>query len=156
MSHYIKMKSCINYIRDLLFYFSGHPSEAVGFSAYTLEERAYNDGDVVIFDGVVSNFGGFFDFDSSIFVCPYSGIYWFSVSCLSKIGYPCTPAINVETKEILKTHGATGSHGNQGSTSTVVECKAGERVWVRNVSDDEAYNGWDKTNSFSGFMLHRY
>ena len=136
---------------------SGNQTEAVGFSVFATEERNYNDGDIVIFDNIVSNFGGYFDLDSSIFVCPYSGIYWFSVSCFSENGYACTPVIYVETKIILRTEGAADeTHGNQASTSTVVECMAGKRVWIMNDYDNRVYDTYDRTNSFSGFLLHKY
>ena len=124
---------------------------------YATEERIYNDGDIVIFDGAVSNFGGYFNLETSIFVCPYSGIYWFSVSCFSEVGYSCTPAIYVETSLILKTIGkGNDDHENQGTSSTVVECKAGDRAWIMNVNSSQMYDTLDRTNSFSGFLLYKY
>ena len=54
--------------------------EAVGFSAYSTVTRTFDDEDIVIFDEVLSNFGQYFDLESNIFVCPFNGIYWLSVS----------------------------------------------------------------------------
>ena len=91
-----------------------------------------------------------------MFICPYSGIYWFSVSCLSKDVQRCMPAINVERDTILKTQGTDDVTSGQASTSTVVECSAGQRVWVRNEGDNGVYNGYNHMNSFSGYLLYRY
>ena len=94
---------------------------------------------------------------SSIFVCPYSGIYWFSVSCVGKAGFACAPGIYVESKMSLQTAGALEeNYGNQASTSAVVMCEAGQRAWIKNTNDNRLYNGNDGYNSFSGFLLFKY
>merc|ERR1712062_97132 len=40
----------------------------------------YNLGDVVIFDGITTNIGSYYDPVSSVFTCPIDGIYVFSVN----------------------------------------------------------------------------
>ena len=128
----------------------------VGFSAFTTLERYYNDGDVVLFDGVSSNFGGYFNLETGIFVCPYWGVYWFSVTCRGGTSNSCNALITVDGSYKAQVHGWVSEKINQAAVSIVVECKVGQSVWIQNNGDNRYYNGADKTNVFSGYLLHKY
>ena len=127
----------------------------VGFSAYTTQERYYNDDDIVLFDGVSSNFGGYFNLETSIFVCPYWGVYWFSVTCRGGTSN-CNALITVDGSYKAQTIGASSESINQSAVSIVVECRVGQSVWIQNNGDNRFYNKVDKTNVFSGYLLHKY
>ena len=58
----------------------------------------------------------------------------------------------------LATARAEDSEPNQGSVTAVIECEAGELVWVRSVGNGYRVAGYsaDKYNIFSGFLLQAY
>ena len=59
------------------------PLDFVGFSAYADEPFYYNLGDLVVFQNVTSNIGNYFQLATSSFVCPISGVYFFSLTVAS-------------------------------------------------------------------------
>ena len=141
---------------DVILIFVGNQKETVGFSAYSTMTRSYNSNEIVIFDELNSNFGQYFDVDSNTFVCPYDGIYWFSVSCYNDVGHACTPSLMVENQLLVQTIAPEDSESrNSASIATVAECKAGQRALVKNLGNNRTYNdSWDRTNTFSGYLLH--
>ena len=58
----------------------------VGFTAYANSgnSKTYNYNDVIVFDDVISNFGGHYNPETSSFVCPADGVYMISVHALSR------------------------------------------------------------------------
>ena len=137
-----------------LIQFEGNSDEPVGFSAYATVERTYTNNDIVLYDELISNFGEYFDLDLDVFVCPYSGIYWFSLSCYNDPGYGCLPAITIEGNMLVQAIGPTDNEDrNSGSVSTIAECNAGQRVWVKNGGTTSVYSIQNaRANTFSGFF----
>ena len=52
----------------------------VGFSAYANSSEVYDDGELVVFSGVISNIGNHYNPATSKFICPYNGLYLFSLN----------------------------------------------------------------------------
>ena len=60
---------------DFLFLFLAN---VVGFTARPSEDRIYNAITPVLFDDIIYNGGG--HFDGSVFTCPTTGLYLFSLT----------------------------------------------------------------------------
>lgn len=55
----------------------------VSFTAYATTTRSYNEGDHVLFDGIIRNYGSSYLVENSTFVCPFDAYYLFSASIRS-------------------------------------------------------------------------
>ena len=116
----------------MLHFIVSGSSSFVGFTAYATTTRSYNQGDLVIFDGVVSNYGGHYQADESVFVCPYTGIYVFHVSVLTE---PGTLSMHIDLVKD-NTYIISALADNQtdeissGSNTVVLQCDEGQRVWM--------------------------
>ena len=60
----------------------------VGFSAYSTEGVRYEEYDTIVFDAVVTNYGGRYDSDTGIFTCPVKGDYVVFVFVAQLVTYP--------------------------------------------------------------------
>ena len=147
---------------SVLFCFNSFPEPndaAMGFTAYATIYRPYAFEDVVIFDGIVSNFGGNYHTNSSIYICPKSGVYGFGTSIMNggsnyymniRIMREKSVVVGLQVQRIP-------DYGNTGATLTVSECLAGEKIWVLSSNDDIRLHGDDTRKSvFYGFLLHQY
>ena len=107
-----------------------------------------------MFDGIDSNIGNH-NTDTSIFTCPYNGLYFFNVNIVAQDGYQMTVKIVREFRYIF---GALSYfHGySAASATTITECHVGESVWVRCVSEhDYMYAGY-RTPHIIGALLQAY
>ena len=128
----------------------------VGFSAYATQNRDYNAGDLVLFDGVDTNIGGYYQSSSSTFLCPVDGVYVFSASLLT------TEEDKYMTFRIMKEDVViAGAFGEDipavrfaDSAVAVTECLIGQKVWVKSIHDNSRmYGSAAHYSMFSGFLL---
>ena len=128
--------------------------QAIGFTAYGTVSRTFALHDVVIFDGIISNFGNNYHTDSSIYLCPKSGVYGFGMTILTDDYF--MNARLMREKAVLVGLQEHALH-NTGSVSVVTECLKGEKVWVRTVSEPTSYHGSEGRRSvFWGYLLYHY
>ena len=132
-------------------------SGAVGFTAAanTGSYTPYEIGDVIVFDDVISNFGGHYNADISTFICPWDGVYLFSVNVqgyTSDNMYIDLMRNEVELAEIWIDN--ISSTYNRGSTTIVIDCASGDVMWVR-AGDTNYIHVETRRTLFSGFLLHR-
>ena len=96
----------------------------------------------------------------SIYVCPWNGVYIFSVTLCN---YP-EIQISAELMREYTSYALVWSDGYsntvylQSSATVVVECARGERVWVRDAVDgDRLYDDTSYDyNVFTGYLLQKY
>ena len=129
----------------------------MGFTAIASSDVVYNDGEIMLFDNIETNLGGFYDNSSSMFLCPYNGVYIFSISTRSYTNFYMYARIIHDNNPVAGT--ASDEVANdQGSVMAIIECLSGESVWVENYGDNRVLGGSSvmKYSSFSGFLLHAY
>ena len=129
--------------------------EAVAFTAWA-NEAIYEEGDTVIFDGVVSNIGNHYNPSTSIFTCPINGVYAFFSSITSQEGYFMFADI-MHNSDDLTTVAADDDGLIQGSNFAVILCNQGDTVFIQaEFADDHRMYGDSqrKYSTFSGFLLY--
>ena len=137
-----------------MYIFSADSDEQVGFTAHVNADAIYNKGDVVKFGATLSNFGECYNTNTSIFICPYDGIYMFNHIVQADNDAGVRTRIMIRNREI----GRTYSHEplEKSSAFAIVECESGEKVWVENVNDNHAIREGEQQTTFSGYLLYRY
>ena len=128
-------------------------TEPSAFTATIDQSYYYNDGDMVIFDVIVTNIGNNYQAGTSMYVCPRQGIYVFSLALFNHHAYYMKANLMCGDKNLATAWAFNANkHNNQGSVTVVTECAAGEQVWVRSYGSRRA-NGYRNSNIFSGFLL---
>ena len=144
-----------------IFYVPGDENDYVAFTARASEGRYYEEHDIVLFDSVITNTGNHYSGVTSTFVCPFDGVFSFSVSFYAGYygnlnlgimkddeliisGY----ADYISTEPFLNTHGMS---------TFVIECNAGQLVWARCAANgDYMYGSSTIQSHFTGFALQRF
>ena len=91
----------------------------ISFTAFSTGHRQYNAYDVVQFDGISVNNGGYFNSSTGYFTCRYTGYYLFSVTVAAKRGLMMAVQILVDDTPFAS------------ALATIVNCESGQQVWVR-------------------------
>ena len=110
-----------------------------------------------MFSGVTSNIGSSFQLETSSFLCPVTGVYYFSLNLLSIAGYHLRGNIVKENEVLGSTYSDASYYGyHQGGTTAVITCERGQSVWVQSGLNNIAidYTADARYSSFSGFLLH--
>ena len=131
----------------------------VAFMAWadTGSETNYRSGDVVVFNAVLNNIGGHYNTDTSSFICPWDGVYVFSVSVMGYVNDDSHIDLmhNNNFMTRIWIDGISGAY-NRGSMTTAIECERGDVIWNRAGSHCSIHTTGDVRTTFSGFLLHRY
>ena len=92
-----------------------------------------------------------------MFTCPVSGIYVITVSVTSVIGYNVDVQIMRENViDVAAFADNDESVQTAATTTSVMSCDAGERIWIRTDSSTSRIHGHGSTNrhtSIAGFLL---
>ena len=134
----------------------------IAFTAELSKNRyVFPDGRIV-FDNVLSNFGGHYRHVHGYFLCPDNGVYVFSVS--TQTTDPSTPwsVSRLMKEEVVVVQGpityiATEDYDSgSSSTTTVLQCTAGHSIYVEaQASHHFLYNSYaPQLTSFTGFKLY--
>ena len=120
--------------------------------------RDYDAGATVTFDGVLTNYGEHYSASTSVFQCPYNGIYMFSVHYNSADTSSMHCEIMRDAMRLTEGWATTHTRDSSGSAQVITECLAGEDVWVRAGFDKtKMYGDSTRTSShFTGYMLYSY
>ena len=125
-------------------------------------DNAYQKGDRLVYLNMHMNPGGCYSNTTGEYICEKSGVYYFTFSVY---GY--------QIKDTQSHSKATGSLMKDGvkqsqvyfrndnteeifitlSQSIVLECNAGEKVWVESPYDNNYIYGSSYRNVFAGFLL---
>ena len=132
----------------------------MAFTAYPNASRDYDDHQPVVFNYVLSQFGDAYNPVSSTFTCPVAGVYVISVTVTTTTNNIMRCQLMWESSIRLSVFASLDeSSSHSGSVTEVVECEAGERIWVRSYSTGNRMYGNGsaaRRSSFSGFLLHAY
>ena len=137
------------------------PSDPIGFSAYAESSVVYDPSEPIAITGVISNIGNSYNALNSSFECPFTGVYLFSLALKGENYYNSEVRILLDGLIIATVTLDSHYHIPTGSTSVVLECGAGQVVWIQNgdeVLDEDAYikGGSDRESIFTGYMIHSY
>ena len=130
----------------------------IGFSAYATAEKDYPvAGAIVMFDGVISNFGGYYNNASSIFWCPVDGVYFVFVNVMGNTSANANVDIMVDDVPVGRARADMDvANQNKGSGFVLVDCSVGQNIWIKNNYDNQALFAGSRQSTFSGYLLHAY
>ena len=128
--------------------------DAVGFTAAATTDADYIAGDVIQFPRAVANIGSHYNESTGVFTCPVTGMYHMQLSVLSANSTSAQVSIVHQASAVGTAFGDTADM-NQGATSAVFVCNAGEEVWTEaaaatGVSSDST----GLYNVFSGYLVY--
>jgi len=115
-----------------------------------------SDGQVIIYDKLLTNNGGSYNSTTGIFRAPVKGIYAFFAYQLTGETKYLETVIVQNGREIAYTYSGTDNYDSSGSNMVVTQLELGDEVWVH-VNGHHHDNGrvivglW---TTFSGFLLH--
>ena len=132
----------------------------MAFTAYSELSYDYEVGDVITFDRTVSNIGSYFNAQSSTFLCPYSGLYQFSVHILAAVNSTAQANIMLDGQQlVIAWADAILNTYPQSSNTVLVQCDEGQTVWVESsssVNGSRIFNNAFKHSTFSGVLLQKF
>ena len=119
-----------------------------------LKSTTYFDANnILTFDDIITNIGEHFSNYTSVFLCPYTGIYSFFLA-ITDDNELVHAWIMLENELIVQSRSTNNDVDDQGSNMAVIECHRGQRVWVQ--VTDEGYLRGSRDTTFSGFLIHVY
>lgn len=124
----------------------------VSFTAYATIPRNYQIEERIIFDGVLRNYGGYYDAQTYQFNCPASGYYMFYMNLYSDDGVSATTEFIVMGDEPLTTAFSPNGY-NSGSNFAVSFCEEGQYVWVKSTLPCALEGSDARVTTFSGTLL---
>ena len=88
----------------------------------------------MIFDNVISNFGSAFEPQSSVFMCPVSGVYMFGLSLMNRASAHTEVALYVDEGLIFRVIADdVGGVFASASNFAFASCNQGQRVWIKTI-----------------------
>ena len=125
----------------------------VVFTAAAVSNRAYDGSQPVIFDDIITDVGNAYDVNSSIFTCPVSGVYMFSMSFMSTpdnysevfLMHQGSAVIRLYADDVVSSY-------TSASNLAFVQCSQGQSLWVMTSSGRDAHDVHVYT-TFSGMLL---
>ena len=127
----------------------------VGFTAWAnTGVTSYVNDQCVVFDVVISNFGGHYNANTSSFICPFDGVYMVNVNAQSFWSESANVYV-MRNDMILVRVWADDQSGlySQASNTVMTECQRGELLWVK--AGTSTLFATDQHSTFSAFLLHR-
>ena len=100
---------------------------------------------------VQSNVGGIYDSATSSFTCPVHGVYLFSASVWTDVGELARVALHRNDEHLFNARADVPQSENGASNTIVIECLAGDRIWVE-APVQSAILAW-RNSIFSGVMI---
>ena len=132
----------------------------VGFTAFTdiCNSKTYHYNDIIVFEEVISNFGGHYNPETSSFVCPADGVYMISVHMLARKSQDVVADImrNREKLVGIRIDSAEGQF-NGDSGMIVADGFRGDVIWI-----SQGYNATGRIYAanqrifFTCFLLYRF
>ena len=128
----------------------------VGFTVFADAHAYYDDGELIVFTNITSNIGGHFQPATSSFLCPVTGVYYFSLS-VGNVDSNYVASVRLMKEELHLLSAYCRPDGVlQSATAAVTTCERGQSVWVQASGDNRGVYGHPslRLTSFSGFLLH--
>ena len=117
----------------------------------------YVTGQQVIYDKVHTNSGGHYNQYTSTFICPYDGIYVFSLSILADFDERLDLSINRNDDVIAFAWAYTSPQYERyeaASAHVTSECTRGDVIWVKSETNGGMFAD-QRVNTFTGFLLQK-
>ena len=130
--------------------------QPIAFSVYMQGLKAVEIGNTMKFDGVATNTGDHCNPVTGHFTCPRSGLYAFILNLTSERHF--NEAYGNLVKEgqsltlVLASNTNKDGHYSHATGSVIVECEAGERIWVESYSLKSMLLG-GRFCTFSGHLI---
>ena len=125
-----------------------------GFTAYATEDHIYAAGERIQFPEVYYNRGGHYNSADSSFTVPLTGTYLFMVNIMSKWEYYQRSFLVRNSEDVVFLYGDP-SGSMMASNSVLLQCQAGDVLYVRATHDDSFVRVYDKAaTTFSGLLLY--
>lgn len=106
----------------------------------------------VIFNLTLSNLGNHYDTDNGVFLVPYTGVYLFTLSTYSSTTEDFAAIyIKQNDKSIINARNADDSRGT--TNSALIECNAGDEIWLMATYDGNLHTATGKQNTFTGVLI---
>ena len=144
-----------------LFTASHQRASDVGFSVYAEHGYQYPDpGETISFPLVMTNNGGHYDPSESVFTCPLSGTYYFTITLYTdSLSDGDSTIANIQKDGEELSEASCFYYGSpllytQCGNSAVVHCHLGQRVFVTTKYSGTQLYGLYKRCTFSGFLIH--
>ena len=99
----------------------------MAFTAYPTSVHYYDAGDVIIFDAVEINIGGYFQTDTSMSTCAHHGVYLFSWTLSTYFDNRMSADIYIDNEsKYFQTYTDTADYQSQ-SMTVIIECNSNEK-----------------------------
>ena len=126
----------------------------MAFTAYADTYRYYSSsGEKIEFDGVKTNIGGHFD-NSTTFTCPVDGLYYFSFHVMSYTDSDDSQvSLMLDGSRVVSAWADYYISYAQASNSALVQCSAGQDVYLETYDYTYVYSNLYDLSTFSGFLV---
>ena len=130
--------------------------ETIGFTASTATNQ-YEQTEIIRFNDTFSNIGGYFNSNTSSFLCPVDGLYFFSVMFNAQAGKQANLSLMLNGLYLGAAFADNAeSLNSHASALTVTSCYSGQTVWVMcNSAPCSIYDG-SARSQFAGALLCPY
>ena len=122
------------------------------------ETQYYEIGQRLLFPFIITNEGGGYSPSQNEFLCPFTGLYLFTVSVVrfQEQGHAIVEIVMDETPLVTAFGGA--GHDSTASNIVLVHCQSGSRVFIRcgpvlDCTIRSLSDGWSDATTFSGFLM---
>ena len=111
------------------------PSKQAAFSAYLTHDIDGNQSEIIVFNQVLINEGGFYDPETGIFTCPWDGVYDFSFFIGQRGGESATRIYTgLHVNDKMKVNAVVDAYNYQqdlqGGNRIIIRLTAGDTVQV--------------------------
>ncbi|XP_022107248.1 collagen alpha-1(X) chain-like [Acanthaster planci] len=127
---------------------------AIAFSAYRSSSVTGSNGDVIIFNNILTNLGNDYSLQSGVFTCSRPGAYFFTVT-IQRMASSSDPYVKLKKNDqlVFSIYNTHDNYYHMSSNSAVLVLAAGDRVWLE-FGFGGIYSDSDRYCSFSGFLIH--
>jgi len=129
-----------------------------GSSAFTAQRlRVLSNTENVVFPNVIYNEGNDYNATSGVFTCRIPGIYWFSATLMNSQNDQsqnyCMFLLNGKSQVYVFVPRSSTGGVETGTGSEVMRLNQGDRVQVGGCYQNDHFNSYDISNSFSGMLI---
>ena len=143
--------ACANKCLYVLFLFAAKDT-SVGFTVFMGSGSRSLQGDILVFDHVITNKGQGYSLSSGKFTAPRDGTYVFTVTVVSFDSKYLSIDMVLNGAGKVTVYSPVSGRYQTGTNLVVLELYRGSAVWVKRINGREYTNSMPYT-AFSGFIL---
>ena len=130
-------------------------SNPVGFSAKISSNIRLQSAALVLFDDVISNFGGHYSNETYTFTCPVYGVYVFTMTIIQWDFYIIQADLYRNSDFLIRAWADDEGYMDSSTATVFIECQKGDQVYV-SVAYGGYFDGGLTSCHFTGYLVHRY